>query len=115
MKHRQRFDPLAVEQKIEDQPRHHQRGEQAGGHAYGQRDAETLDFTRPHENQNDRGNQRRDMRIENRAEGAGVTGGDGAAQRFALGQFLADALKNQHVRVHAHADGQNHSGNARQR
>ena len=60
-------------------------------------------------------NQRRDVRIENRAEGAGVTGGDGAAQRFALGQFLADALVNQHVRVHRHADGEHHARDARQR
>ena len=110
----ERFQPVPVEQKVENQPRHDQRGEQARRHADGQRHAEALDFARAHENQNDGRDERRDVRIENRAERAGITGGDGAAQRFALGQFLAEALVNQHVRVHRHADGEHHARDARQ-
>ena len=115
VQHRQRFQPVAVEQKVEDQPRHDQRGEQAGRDADGQRHAEALDFARAHKNQNDGRNERRDVRIENRSERARVTGVNRAAQRFALGDFLAQAFVNQHVRVHGHADGQHHARDARQR
>ena len=108
------FSQFRSSKKSKIEPRHDQRGEQARRHADGQRHAEALDFARAHENQNDGRNQRRDVRVENRAERAGVTGGDGAAQRFALGQFLAQALVNQHVRVHRHADGEHHARDARQ-
>ena len=35
-------------------------------------------------------------------------------RRLAVSQFFANALKDQHVRIHAHADRQNHAGNSRQ-
>ena len=38
--------------------------------------------------------------IEDGAESAVITGGDGPAQRFALGGFFADPLINEHVRVY---------------
>ena len=37
---------------------------------------------------------------------------DGRGRRLACPHLFTDALKDQHVRVHAHADGQNDSGNA---
>ena len=36
-------------------------------------------------------------------------------RRLAVPQFFPDALKDQHVRVHAHTDRQDDSGDARQR
>ena len=67
-----------------------------------------------HVNQDDGGNQRGDVRVKNGAERAVITRRQRAAQGLALGRFLADALENQHVRVHRHADGQHHARDARQ-
>ncbi len=55
------------------------------------------------------------MRVQNGAEGARVTSVNRAAQRFALGEFLADALVNQHVGVHRHADREHATRDPRQR
>ena len=52
MKHGQRFDEIAVEQEIEDEPGHDQRCKQAGGHADGEGHAEALDFAGAHVIQN---------------------------------------------------------------
>jgi hypothetical protein len=40
---------------------------------------------------------------------------DGAAGFFAVAQFLADALEDQHVGIDRHAHGQHDAGDARQR
>ncbi len=114
-KHGQRFDPIAVEQEIENQPRHHERGEQARRDTDGQRHTETFDRSGAHENQDHGRNQRRDVRIEDRSERARITGVNRAAQCFALGQFLTQTFVDQHVRVHRHADGQYHTRDTRQR
>ena len=59
-------------------------GEQAGRDADGQRHAEALDFAGAHANQDDGRNQRGDVRVKNRAERAGITGGNRAAQDLPL-------------------------------
>ena len=54
------------------------------------------------------------MSIDNRQKGLVEAGLHGRRRRFAVTQLFADALEHKHVRIHAHADRQNHTGNARQ-
>ena len=54
------------------------------------------------------------MRIENRSEGARVTGVNRAAQGFTFCEFFTNAFINQHVRVHGHTDSQHCARNAGQ-
>ena len=74
VKHWQLFHDIPADEEIKNQAGDHQRGEQARGHANREGDAEAFHGTRAHENQNDGGNERGDVRIENRSEGAVVTG-----------------------------------------
>src|SRR6185437_7158016 len=114
MEHVQFLDQISAEEEIENEPRDDQRGEQAGGDTDGQRDAESFHRTGAHENQNDGRNQRRDVRVENGAEGAVIAGFERATQGFALGRFLANALENQHVGVDGHTYGEHDTGDAGQ-
>ena len=115
VQHGQRLEPVAGEKEVEDYPRYDQRGEQAGGHADGERDTETFDRAGAHENEDDGRDERGDVRVEDGAKGFAVTGVERAAQGFAGGEFLADTLEDQHVGVHRHADGEDDAGDAGQR
>ena len=65
--------------------------------------------------EDERGDDRGQVGVEDDQEGAFVAGADRQAQRLAALAFLADALVDQHVRVHRHAERQHQSGDARQR
>ncbi len=83
--------------------------------ADGQRDGEALDGAAAKPEEDDGGDQRGEVRVENRGEGLFIGGLDGVLEGFAGGDFLAQAFVDQHVGVHRHADGQDHAGDAGQR
>ena len=64
--------------------------------------------------QRNAGDQCRDVRVENRVEGAFVAGMDGVLRGRAIAQFFANALVDQYVGVDGHAQSQSDGGNARQ-
>ena len=69
-RHMQRLHPVPGDQEVEDDPRHHQCGKQACAHADGQHHTEAFDRARSKLVEQERRNQRRDVRIENRPERA---------------------------------------------
>ena len=69
----------------------------------------------PNKKEKDGGNDGGDVRVDNRQEGAIKPSIHGRGRRFPVAQFFPDALKNKHVGIDAHADGQDHAGDARQR
>src|SRR5262249_50968252 len=61
--------------------------------------------------QNDGGNDGGNVRIQNRSPGAAEALVHRRRGSFVVAQLLAYALKDQHIGIHAHTDGENHSGN----
>ena len=55
------------------------------------------------------------MRIDNGDPGVAESLLHGRGRRLAVPQLFPDALKNQHIRIHAHTHRQDHAGNPRQR
>ena len=61
------------------------------------------------------GNQRGDVGVEDCTEGFVVGGLQGCGQGFACSRFLAESFVNENVRVYGHAHGENDARDARQR
>ena len=112
------FHLLHVEQPrdhIEHQPGQEQCAENAGDDTDAQCYGESLHRAGAHRVQNDAGEQRCNVGVQNRARRLRVADPDCLAQLLANRQFLADTFKNQHIGVHRHTDGQNNTGDTRQR
>src|SRR5580658_2495373 len=93
----------------------HQRGEHRGRDAERQHHGKTADRAGAEHPQHHPGDERRDVGIGNGRESLLEAGADGGLWRDALAQLLADALVDQHVGIHRHADGEDDAGDARQR
>ena len=113
MQHVQRLDHVALEQPVEDQASYHQSGEEGCGHTDGQGDTESFDRACAHIDQNDGRNQSCDVGVKDRSEGPVIPRFDCTLERFALGGFFADTLKNQHVRINSHTDREHDTRDAR--
>src|SRR5689334_2565033 len=80
----------AMGDEVVDQPREEDRGEQVRDQAERQRDGEALDRTGAELEQEQRRQQRRHVRVEDRAEGVLVPELDRRADRLAVPHLLAD-------------------------
>ena len=100
---------------LENRLRHKHRREHVGDQADRQGHRKALHRTFPEQEQKGAGYHRGDVRVDNRPPGFIETGVHRRHDRLAGPQFLADALEDQHVRIHRHTDGQDHAGDARQR
>ena len=100
---------------------HHQQGstdgnrrEHADEHAQTERNRETFNRAAAQNEQDQRGNHNRHIRVENRRERAFETGLNRQAQYFTGRDFFLKAFENQNVRVDRHTDGKNDTSDARQ-
>src|SRR5262245_24894851 len=98
--------------EVVEAPREHERREDARDDAHRERHGEALDRSGAVLEQHQRGDQRRRVRVEDRPEGLLEAGGDGRARRAPGAELLADALEDDDVRVHRHADGEHEPGDA---
>ena len=112
--HAQSADPAFALGNVEDHPRAEDRREHTQQDAEKQRHGEALELVAADQEQHDGHDQRRQVRVDNRARGAAEPVADGQAQRGAAIEFFADALENQHVGVDGHAHGEHQAGDARQ-
>ena len=105
-------DPLI---DLDDHAGGKQRGEERGDDADAQHDGEALDLGRGGVAQHEAGDQGGDVGVENGRQRLAKALADRRAE-FRPGVLLfADALEDQHVGVHRHADGQHQPRDARQR
>jgi hypothetical protein len=100
----------ALENELADEIGRKDIGDQTDDERHGK----ALDRPGSKREQESRGDQRRCMRVDDDDPHALESIGNGGLDRLAVTQLLADALKDEHVGVHADADGQNHAGNSRQ-
>src|SRR5206468_1959240 len=97
---------------LENRPRDVNRREHVGDQADGQRNRETANRSGAEQEQEEGRNYGRDVRVDDRHERLLETGVHSRSWRLAVAQLFANALKNQYVRVNAHADGQDDASDA---
>ena len=90
------------------------RGEQRCQDADDQRDGEALHRAGAELEEQEGGDDRRQARVGDGGQRVLEALVDGESHRLAVAQLLADALEDQHVRVHRDADGEHDAGEARQ-
>src|SRR5579883_1853360 len=95
-------------------PGHGHGGDDRGQNAETERDGEAAHRAGAEEIQDDRGDEHRDVRIDDRREGAPEACVERGDDRAAEMRFLADALVDQHVGIDGHADREDDAGNAGQ-
>src|SRR5882672_2546382 len=93
------LDLAAAEPVVVDHPREQHGGEQVREQADAERDREALDRPGAELEQEERGDQRGGVRVEDGAERAIVAQAHRFVDAAAVPQLLADALEDEHVRV----------------
>src|SRR5436309_8454521 len=99
---------------VEDDARRENRGKQVRHETDGQRYSKPLDRTGAESKKDRRGDHSGYVRVDDGLEGVLEASGHGGPDGLAVPQLLPDALEDEYVRVHAHADGQNNTGDAGQ-
>src|ERR1700733_5986510 len=94
---------------VEDHARNEYGGEQVGQQTEGEGHGKPFDRAGSEQEQNRRRDDRGHVGIDDRNPGMTETLIHGRRRRLSVTQFFPNALENQHIRVHAHADGENHS------
>ena len=115
MQHRDFLYPASIHQPSERISSDDQRSEERRQDAEGQRNREASDRTSGLPEQNDCGDERGYVRVEDGAERFLVGGFHCHLERFAERHFFAQPLVNQHVRINGQADRQNDAGDSGQR
>jgi len=105
----------APEDQFEQRLRDKNRCEQVRHQTEEQRDREPADRPGAELEEERHGDERRDMRVEQRPEHTAEPGVDRRAHAARGFELFLDALENEHVRVDADAHRQHESGDARQR
>src|SRR5262245_16839739 len=103
------------QRELEHRARHEDGGEHVGQQADGQRRGEAADRPGAELEEERRRDERGHVRIENREEDAIEASRHGLFDALGRRQLLLDALEDQHVRVDAHTDRENETGDTRQR
>ena len=99
---------------LENRLGHVDRGKDIGNQTNDQGDGKAADGARSEEAQEGGGNDGGDVRVDDGPEGIVETGIHRRGRGFAVADFFADPLKDQHVGVHAHADGKDDARDARE-
>src|SRR5690242_17326796 len=107
----QLLDLVSLIDDVEDDFRADQCREQIDRDAQTQRHGESLDWPSSEEKQRDPGDQRRHVGIDDGQQRLVVAPVDREPHTLTAPQLFPDPLENQHVRIHAHADGQHDAGN----
>src|SRR5271165_970270 len=105
---------VAVENGLENDPRHKDRREQVGRQTKAEGHSEAAYRAGAEQEQNDGRNDRRHVSVNDRDPGVSKALVHRRRRRLAVPQLLAYALEDQNVGVHAHADRQNHTRDPRQ-
>ena len=100
---------------VENDSRHKHRRKQVGRQTKCQGDCKALHRTAAEKEQNGRRDDGRDVSVDDRDPCMSKALIHRCRWSLACPHFFADTLKNQHIRVHAHTDGQDDSCNSRQR
>src|SRR5262245_57568903 len=103
----QLLDVTTRRDQVVDHTRAQERGEHADDDAENKGGGEAAYRPRTVLPQDERRDEGGDVRVQDGAEGAVVTGLDGGAHRLAAAQFFANTLEDEHVGVHRHTDGEN--------
>ena len=115
LRHGELLQPAAIFEPVE----HHAGADNgrvhAGHDAGGKRDGKALHGAGALPEQNHSRQQRREVRVKNGGKRLIIAGGKRRPEAFAQLHFFANALKNQNVGIHRHADGQHDTGDTRQR
>ena len=104
--HLQLFEEVHLLGHVEQHPRAEGRGEHVQNDAQPQGHGETFYLIGADHVQHGGGDQRRDVRIDDRVQGAVEAVANRHFERGAAGQLFPHTLVNQHVRIDRHADGQ---------
>src|SRR6202162_2249446 len=100
--------------ELEDRVRNEDGGEDRDEEADDERNGESLDRPRSELEEEDRRDDDGDVRVDDRREGLGETVLDRRLRRAPGAQLLTDALEDEDVRVHGHADRQDEARDPRQ-
>ena len=103
-----------VQVGLKDDARDIDRGEEVGQQTESEGDGEALDRPASEEEQNSRGDDGGDVSIDDGHPGVREALIDGGRGSLAGANLFADALKDEHVGIDAHTDGENDSCNAGQ-
>src|SRR5208337_5152518 len=100
---------------LENRLRYEDGREHVGDQTNGQRHGEAPNRAGAKDEQEKGRNHGSDVGVDNRQKGLAKPGLDRRCWRLAVARFLADTLKDEHVGVYAHTDGQDDTGDTRQR
>src|ERR1700693_557566 len=100
--------------ELEERVRHEDAGEDRDQETDDQRDGEPLDGPGPELEEEDRRDDDGDVRVDDRRDGLGEYVLDRRRRRAPAAQLLTDALEDEDVRVHGHADRQDEARDPRQ-
>src|SRR6185437_6576783 len=106
---------LAAQDPVKNDSRYENGGEEVRQQTKSQRGCEALYRAGAENKQDRRGKNGRDVRIKNGSPRMAEALSHSGRRRFAIPQFFANTLKNQHIGIYAHTDRENDSGNSRQR
>ena len=115
MQHRDAFQPSRIHQRAEAIPPHNERREQGCQNAERKGDGEALHGSSRFPKKNRRGDQRRDVGVENGAERFLVRRVQSDLKRFSKRHFFAQPLVNQHVCINRKTNGQDNTSDTGQR
>src|ERR1039458_9168425 len=105
---------MATENELENYARDEDRGEQVCRQTEAEGHSKSFHWAGPEQEQDDGGDDRRHVRIDNGCPGVSKALLHRRGRRLAMPQLLANTLEDQNVGVNAHTDGQNHTRNSRQ-
>src|SRR5690348_15352915 len=97
---------------VEDDSGDPNRGKQVRGKTNHQRNGKAFDRTGTEQEKERSGHQRGDVRIDDGQKSLVETDIHGGSVGFAVAQFFAYALEDEHVGVNAHTYSEHNSGNA---
>ena len=108
-------DVLALgEAVVEDDPGDEDRGQDRGDDTDDEGRRESLDRAGTEDEEHDTGEDRGHLAVDDSGISVLVTVGDGLSETLSSGQFLFDALIDDHVRIHGHTQRQDETGDTRE-
>ena len=105
---------MALVQSFEDHTGEEDRRDEGGDKTDDQGRSEATDRPCTEVEEDDTGDDRREVRVEDSAEGIAITVGDSAGHALAVAQLFLDTLIDKHVRVNGHTEREDKTGDTRE-
>ena len=105
---------MALVQSFEDHTGEEDRRDEGGDKTDDQGRSEATDRSCTEVEEDDTGDDRREVRVEDSAEGIAITVGDSAGHALAVAQLFLDTLIDKHVRVDRHTEREDKTGDTRE-